>query len=68
MQAADLVIEARKLSPSERFDVVEKILSTLDQPDESIDRLWQEEAQRRLAAYRAGHVKGIAAEDVLGPL
>jgi DNA-binding phage protein len=34
MQAADLVIEARKLSPSERFEVMEKTLSTMGQPDD----------------------------------
>ena len=39
MQVDDLVIEARKLSPSERLEVLEKILSTMDQPDERIERL-----------------------------
>lgn len=68
MQVDDLVIEARKLSPSERFEMVEKILATMVQPDERIERLWQAEAQRRLAAYRSGHTKSFAAEDVLGPL
>jgi len=27
-----------------------------------------EEAEQRLAAYRTGRVKGIPAEDILGPL
>lgn len=35
--------------------------------DAEIDRLWIEEAQRRLEARLAGRVKGIAAEDVVGP-
>ena len=35
-------------------------------PDPEIDRLWLDEAERRLAAYRAGKVQGIPAEEILG--
>ena len=35
--------------------------------DPAIDAIWLQEAERRLAAYRAGHVQGIAAEDIFGP-
>ena len=68
MQASEIVAEARKLDPAQRLEVVESILQTLDPRDEEIDRVWQEEALRRLAAYRAGLTVGIPAEDVLGPL
>ncbi|MBN8443705.1 MAG: addiction module protein [Thauera sp.] len=63
----DLADKARKLKPDERFALVEEILSSLDRPDPEIDRLWREEAARRLAAYRTGTIEGIPAEDVLGP-
>ena len=46
-----------------RNGVIERI-----RPDEEIDALWVEEAQRRLAAYRRGEVQGIPAEDVVGEL
>ncbi len=46
-----------------RNGVVERI-----RPDQEIDLLWIEEAQRRLAAYRAGKVRGIPAVDVVGEL
>ena len=64
----ELAAKARKLRPEERFALVEEILSSLDRPDPAIDRLWREEAGRRLAAYRAGMVTGLDAEDFLGPL
>ncbi len=35
-------------------------------PDPEIDRLWLEEAERRLAAYRAGKVEAIPAEEIFG--
>lgn len=46
-----------------RNGVIERI-----RPDQEIDALWVEEAKRRLAAYRAGKVQGIPAEDVVGEL
>lgn len=64
----ELANKARQLKPEERFALVEEILRSLDCPDPAIDRLWQEEAARRLAAYRSGGVEGIPADDILGPL
>lgn len=67
MQRKDLVESALKLSPAERFALVDEVMHSLDRPDPEIDRLWIEEAQRRLEARLAGRVKGIPAEDVVGP-
>jgi putative addiction module component (TIGR02574 family) len=55
-----------QLEPSERFEVAEELLRSVEQVNPEIDRLWIEEAERRLAAYRAGKVKGIPAEDIFG--
>ncbi len=66
METRELLDSALKLAPEERFALVDGILHSLDQPDPEIDRLWIEEAQRRLAAYRRGEVKGIPAEEVVG--
>ena len=56
------------LDPEQRFELVEEILHSLDRPDPAVDAVWIEEAERRLAAYRAGKVQGIPVEDVFGPL
>jgi putative addiction module component (TIGR02574 family) len=66
MQTDQLLGQALKLNPAERFELVDRILYSLDQPDPAIDRAWQDEALRRLAEHRAGKVQGIAADDVLG--
>jgi len=68
MNAKDLIDSALKLSPAERFELIEQLLHSLDQPDPNIDRVWIEEADRRLVAYRAGKVRGIPAQDVIGDL
>ena len=68
MTTQDIVKQALQLDPARRFEVVEEILHSLDQPDPVIDAAWLDEAERRLAAYRAGKVRSIPAEDVFGPL
>lgn len=68
MTTQDMLNQALKLDPDKRFELAEEILRSLDQPDPTIDALWLEEAERRLAAYRAGKVRAVPAEDVFGPL
>jgi len=60
-----LSAEARKLSPSERLELVDDILASLDEPDPNIDGLWAQEAEERLAAYRRGEIKAISLKQVL---
>ena len=50
VKAQDIIKQALALDPSRRFEVVEEILHSLDQPDPAIDAIWQQEAERRLAA------------------
>ncbi|MBF0141650.1 MAG: addiction module protein [Magnetococcales bacterium] len=57
--------QACKLSPSARMELVDAILSSLDEPDQEMDRLWSQEAEERLAAYRRGEMKAIPLDDVL---
>ena len=66
MGRREIIELAMQLEPSERFEVAEELLRSVEQVDPAIDRLWLEEAERRLAAYRAGKVKGIPAEDIFG--
>lgn len=68
MTIDDIIQQALRLEPSKRFEVVEKILHSLDQPDPEIEKAWLEEAERRLAEYRAGNSRSIPAEDVFGSL
>ena len=66
MGRREIIGLAMQLEPSERFEVAEELLRSVEQVNPEIDRLWIEEAERRLAAYRAGKVKGIPAEDIFG--
>ena len=60
-----LTEEASRLSPTERAELVEHLLATLDKPDPEIDRLWVKECERRLDAYLDGKLTARDARDVL---
>ena len=56
---------AMELEPEERAHLAGRLLLSLDEPSESeVDRLWLEEAERRIHSYREGKVQGIPADEV----
>ncbi|MFO8073410.1 MAG: addiction module protein [Polyangia bacterium] len=57
--------EAVGLRPDKRAKLVDVLLSSLDRPDEEIDRLWSTEAERRVGAHERGLVKALSLEEVL---
>ena len=64
MSSKDVLKQALKLKPDERFMVVEGLIKSLDEPDSSLDEIWAEEAENRLRAYRAGNLEGIPMEEI----
>ena len=61
-----LIDSVLQLKPAERFQLLDVIYDSLDEPDPAIEEAWADEAERRLAAFKAGKTKVIPAEDVLG--
>jgi putative addiction module component (TIGR02574 family) len=57
--------EALKLTPSEKAQLIDKLISNLDKPDKEIDELWAREVEDRLDAYDQGRIKAISLERVL---
>jgi putative addiction module component (TIGR02574 family) len=66
--AAELASLAAKLPPSDRLELVETILATLDKPDPEISAAWAAEAQDRLAAYQRGELAAVDESEVFGDL
>jgi putative addiction module component (TIGR02574 family) len=53
------------LNLEERAQLAGKLLLSLDEPSPSeLERLWLDEAERRLDDFRSGKTQGIPAEDV----
>jgi putative addiction module component (TIGR02574 family) len=61
----DLLKKALSISPGERIELIEQILNSLDRLDEAIDKLWADEAERRLEDYRSGKMESVSMEDVM---
>ncbi|MFQ5638461.1 MAG: addiction module protein [bacterium] len=57
--------DALELSPIERANLVDRLLSTLDQPDDQIDSLWRKEVQERIEAHKAGKIRSLPLAQVL---
>lgn len=61
-QASQVLEDALQLSPTERTEVVERLLVSLDHPDVQVDELWAQEAEERIAAYEAGQMQAFSVE------
>src|SRR3990172_8680859 len=62
---AELLRDALSLDVHDRAVLAEGLLASLDElSEEEADRLWAEEAQRRLEEYRAGRATAVSASEV----
>jgi putative addiction module component (TIGR02574 family) len=62
---AEIIKGAMGLDVHERAVLAEKLLASLDELTEGeADRLWAEEAQRRLDQYRSGQAQAVSADAV----
>ena len=69
MTAEEIVAHALKLDRKTRGQVASRILRSLDSEEEKLspeecEKLWLEEAERRLEEWEQGKVQGIPAEEV----
>ena len=64
----DLIEAAAELSRADRAALVEALLQSLRQTTPDIDRAWVEEAERRLADWRAGRCEAVDAHSLLADL
>ena len=61
--------EALSLPADIRLNLVEKLITSLNLPiDKDIDRLWAEEAERRISQIEAGEVKLVPGEEVFSKI
>ena len=62
----ELESKALKLLPRERARVAQRLISSLEREvDADVEKLWRQEAERRLGEIKTGKVAGIPAEKVI---
>ena len=57
--------EALALKPSQKAELIDKLLSSLDESDKEIDEVWARETESRIDAYERGEIKAVSLEKVL---
>jgi len=64
--ARELESQALRLPRRERARLAQRLISSLDRKaDVDVDKLWLEEAERRLDELKSGRIVGIPAEKVI---
>ena len=68
MSTSDVIEQVLSLKASDRYLLLEILHRSLDKPDPEIDRVWQEEALRRVKAYDEGLLETVSMEEVFRDL
>ena len=64
--ARELESKALRLPRRERARLAQRLISSLDRElDADVEKLWLQEAERRLAELKSGKIAGIPAEKVI---
>ena len=64
----ELCRAATQLPPAERLELIQRIMETLDAPDQAINALWAKEADERFDAYKRGDIPAYDESEVFGDL
>ena len=55
--------QALHLETNDRFLLIEELLKSLDKPDENINKIWEEEANKRVDAFKKGELETVSEKD-----
>jgi hypothetical protein len=58
--------KALLLKPQERFLLIDRLICSLDEPDNNINIIWTSEAEKRLKFHREGKTQGVSFQEVFG--
>jgi putative addiction module component (TIGR02574 family) len=59
----DILVQALHLKANDRFMLIEELLKSLDKPDENINKIWEEEANKRVDSYKNGKTETVSEKD-----
>ncbi|OGW12696.1 MAG: addiction module protein [Nitrospinae bacterium RIFCSPLOWO2_12_39_16] len=60
----EIILKALHLKPAEKSIVIEALMKSLDVPDPEIEKIWADEAEKRLKGYKAGKLKAVSFDDM----
>ena len=60
-----LLSQALKMNPSDRAEIADRILQSLDKPDKEIDKLWKKEAEDRIDAFETEDIQTVTVHEII---
>ncbi len=57
--------ELLELKPLDKIHLIDQLLLSLDLPNSELDKVWTQEAEKRVDAYRAGETQSKDVYEVL---
>ena len=63
-RTSEILEQILALPPSDRAEIADSILASLEPSDPNILKLWAEEAEDRVAAFKRGELEAVEAEIV----
>ncbi|PRM88921.1 addiction module protein [Aliarcobacter cryaerophilus] len=64
MGTNEIINEAIKLKPQEKYLIIESLILSLNEPSKDIEKLWIEESKKRLEDYKNGNLEILSFEEV----
>ncbi len=64
MNTKSVFEEALHLSPAERLQLIEVLTKSLSKPDESIEKIWSDESEKRYKALEENRVRSISINEI----
>ena len=61
----DILKQALSLNPTQKAELIDKLLSSLDNPDKSVEDLWKKESENRIDAFKQGKINTVTLGEVL---
>lgn len=65
MDTRSIFEDALHLRPAERLQLIEMLTKSLNKPDDTIEKIWAEESEKRYKALEEGKIKTISFNEII---
>ena len=60
----DIFEEVMTMKPAQKAELIDKLILSLDIPNQKVEELWKNEVEDRVEAYENGDIKAVSIKEV----
>ncbi|WP_458699715.1 addiction module protein [Sulfurospirillum sp. 1307] len=60
----DIFEEVMTMKPAQKAELIDKLILSLDIPNQEVEELWKEEVENRVEAYENGDIETVSIKEV----